>query len=221
MLSIVEENYIKSIYKLSDAGRIVVSTNSLASKLSIKAATATDMLKKLSDKLLINYQKYQGVSLSDTGLQVALKIIRKHRLWEMFLVEKLNFGWNEVHDIAEQLEHIHSDKLVIELERFLEFPLLDPHGEPIPSASLEILQDQRTALNHHHKGEILNVVGVLDDSTLFLSCLDGLGIDLDSKIEILDINEYDHNMKVNLNDHSQITISKQVAQKLLVKNFKS
>lgn len=219
MLTAVEENYIKTIYKLLEEGQRPVSTNSLAEKLSVKAATATDMLQRLSDKLLIHYRKYQGVTLSEKGNQMALQIIRKHRLWEMFLLEKLNFKWDEVHEVAEQLEHVHSEKLIRELDKFLKYPKFDPHGEPIPSSSLEIQHDQRTTLVNFNKTDTLKVAGVKDDSPAYLTFLDSLGIDLETKIEILNINEYDNTILISINGRSENLISRQVAQNLVVKKF--
>ncbi|HMG16278.1 MAG TPA: metal-dependent transcriptional regulator, partial [Saprospiraceae bacterium] len=163
-LSIVEENYLKAIYKILEFSTEPVSTNALAERLEIKAATATDMLKRLSEKELINYIKYQGVTLTDLGQQKALYIIRKHRLWEMFLVEKLSFSWDEVHEVAEQLEHINSSKLIDELDRLLEYPTVDPHGDPIPSAEGTIAPPNRTSLSQFEPGSLIKVSGVKDHS---------------------------------------------------------
>lgn len=127
-----EENYLKAIYHLGENGALNVSTNAIAEVMNTKASSVTDMVKKLSEKAYVNYKKYQGVTLTKEGQKVAISIIRKHRLWEVFLVEKLNFTWDEVHEVAEQLEHIKSDKLIRELDVFLEFPSHDPHGDPIP-----------------------------------------------------------------------------------------
>src|ERR1700760_5386 len=133
MNTFTEENYLKAIYHLSlQSGS--VSTNQLAAALSTKAASVTDMLKKLADKELINYTKYQGVTLTSSGEKIAISIIRKHRLWEYFLVEKLNFKWDEVHDVAEELEHISSKELVDRLDSFMGYPKYDPHGDPIPDS---------------------------------------------------------------------------------------
>src|SRR5690606_25078163 len=134
MLSLSEENYLKSIFHLEQKNPAGVSTNALAEQLETKASSVTDMLKKLSDKKLVIYRKYQGVKLSKSGREIALSVIRKHRLWEVFLVEKLEFNWDEVHEVAEQLEHIRSEKLIRELDRFLDFPKRDPHGDPIPDS---------------------------------------------------------------------------------------
>ena len=157
--------------------------------------------------------------MTEQGTHFALQIIRKHRLWEMFLVEKLNFTWDEVHEVAEQLEHVHSEKLIRELDKFLKFPKFDPHGEPIPSSSLEIQYDQRTTLVHFNKTDTLQVSGVKDDSQAYLNFLDSMGIDLDTKIEILQINEYDNTILISVNGHSGNLISRKAAQNLVVKKF--
>ena len=138
MHSFTEENYLKTIYHLSSTNSLVVSTNQIAEITNTKAASVTDMLKKLSEKKLINYIRYQGVTLTESGKNAALNIIRKHRLWKFFLVEKLGFKWDEVHEIAEELEHIKSEVLIQKLEEYLGFPMFDPHGDPIPSAAGEI-----------------------------------------------------------------------------------
>src|SRR6188768_3076308 len=133
-----EENYLKSIYHLTASLETEVSTNAIAEKMETKASSVTDMLKKLAEKDLVNYKKYQGVTLTEKGLLNAKMIVRKHRLWEVFLVEKLDFSWDEVHDVAEQLEHIKSEKLINKLDEFLDFPTEDPHGDPIPNGKGEI-----------------------------------------------------------------------------------
>ena len=132
MLTQSEENYLKAVYTLSEEFGESVSTNLLAEKIESKPSSVTDMIKKLSEKDLISYQKYQGCTLTEEGRKKALLIIRKHRLWEVFLVEKLKFGWEEVHEVAEQLEHIQSPKLINQLDALLGFPTHDPHGDPIP-----------------------------------------------------------------------------------------
>jgi DtxR family Mn-dependent transcriptional regulator len=134
-MTISEENYLKVIYHVSLVAPKGVSTNAIAGMLDTKASSVTDMLKKLADKNLVSYQKYQGVTLTDEGLHKAKMIVRKHRLWEVFLVEKLQFSWDEVHEIAEELEHIQSEPLIDKLDAFLGFPSVDPHGDPIPDAN--------------------------------------------------------------------------------------
>ena len=138
--SFTEENYLKAIYHLSTGNNSVVSTNQIAEITNTKAASVTDMLKKLAEKKLINYIKYQGVTLTEAGKNAAVNIVRKHRLWEVFLVEKLGFKWDEVHDIAEELEHINSESLINRLDDFLGNPAADPHGDPIPDRSGTIHQ---------------------------------------------------------------------------------
>lgn len=216
VLSIVEENYLKAIYKIKEFSNEAVSTNALADHMDIKPATATDMLKRLSEKELINYIKYQGVTLTDKGNQKALGIIRKHRLWEMFLVEKLRFNWDEVHDVAEQLEHIQSEKLIDELDHLLGYPTVDPHGDPIPSAQGDIVNENRLSLSEFKKGAIVKVMGVKDHSTPFLNHLSSLGIDLGAMIEIKEINEYDNSLGISINQNKSSFISHRVAENLLV-----
>jgi len=135
MFSLSEENYLKAILHLQKTSKSGVNTNALAEEMQTKASSVTDMVKKLSEKDLVIYKKYQGVYLSESGRKTALQIVRKHRLWEVFLVDKLSFSWDEVHEVAEQLEHIKSDKLIIELDKFLKYPKRDPHGDPIPDAT--------------------------------------------------------------------------------------
>ena len=130
--SLAEENYLKIIYRLSESNPNEISTNAVSEMTQTKAASVSDMLRKLSEKGWVNYQKYQGVRLTEDGQKIALSIVRKHRLWEVFLVEKMQFNWDEVHEIAEQLEHIESDELIDKLDAFLGFPKVDPHGDPIP-----------------------------------------------------------------------------------------
>ena len=147
MNSFTEENYLKAIYKLSLNGVQGVSTNAIADKLATKPSSVTDMIKKLADKKLVSYQKYQGVNLTKKGSDVAVSIIRNHRLWEVFLVEKLNFKWDEVHDLAEELEHINTHKLTERLDEFLGFPKFDPHGDPIPDKDGNIIQHKDVTLS--------------------------------------------------------------------------
>src|SRR5215204_5861291 len=146
MLSFTEENYLKTIYRLSDGGTESVATNSIAEAMNTKAASVTDMIKKLSGKNLISYEKYYGVKITKAGRSAALSVVRKHRLWETFLVEKLNFNWDEVHDVAEQLEHIQSPLLIEKLDEFLSHPIADPHGHAIPDKNGKIHVAQQIPL---------------------------------------------------------------------------
>lgn len=217
MLSLAEENYLKAIYHLGQDKSKSVSTNDLSDFMQTKASSVTDMLKKLADKSLVVYKKYQGVKLSDLGKTTALKIIRKHRLWEYFLVEKLNFNWDEVHDIAEQLEHIQSEKLTDELDRFLEFPKRDPHGDPIPNKAGQFAVSNKTMLSELKVNEYGVCVGVKDSSSAFLNYLDKQGIALGKTIKVKDKESFDHSMLVAFED-KVLRISEQIAQNLYIKH---
>lgn len=217
MNSFTEENYIKAIYKLIESEGDTVSTNAIAEKMDTKAASVTDMLKKLSTKKLINYQKYQGVTLTPKGEKIALNIIRKHRLWEMFLVEKLNFKWDEVHDVAEQLEHINSDKLIEQIDKFLNYPKVDPHGDPIPDAKGKLNIPKSQLLSTFKKNDVCIMTGVVDHSPTFLQYLDKSGITLGNEIKIKDIVAFDHSLQITINKGSTVFISNEVAKNILVR----
>jgi DtxR family Mn-dependent transcriptional regulator len=213
--SFTEENYLKTIYKLIEKHMDTVSTNAIAERMSTKAASVTDMLKKLSDKKLINYQKYQGVTLTAKGEKVALNIIRKHRLWEMFLLEKLDFKWDEVHDVAEQLEHIDSDKLIAQIDKFLNYPKTDPHGDPIPDANGKILIQKSKCICDYKKNDVMIMTGVVDHSPAFLQYLDKTGLALGNEIKIKDIVEFDRSLQITINKKNTIFISNDVAKNIL------
>lgn len=215
MLSLSEENYLKAIYHLQVAQQSV-TTNELSAYLNTKASSVTDMLKKLSEKNLVDYKKYQGVTLSSKGESTALKVVRKHRLWEVFLVEKLNFNWDEVHDIAEQLEHIKSEELTDKLDTFLNYPKRDPHGDPIPNRDGEFTVSNKTVLSDLEIGEKGVCVGVKDSSTDFLNYLDKQGIALGQSIEIKDKEIFDRSMLIAFDDNT-LRISEQIADNLYIK----
>ena len=216
MLSYTEENYLKAIYKLSLQSDDGISTNAIAEKLQTKAASVSDMLKKLATKELINYIKYKGVSLSETGTKEALKILRKHRLWEVFLVDKLDFNWDEVHDVAEQLEHIKSPLLVKRLDAFLGYPKYDPHGDPIPSEEGTITSLKKTLLSKLNIGDVGRVVGVQDSSSVFLKYLDKINISLGMTIHITDIVEFDSSVEIKIPNSKPFIVSKEVAQNIFL-----
>lgn len=216
MNSFTEENYIKAIYMLQEIGESNISTNAIAERMSTKAATVTDMLKKLSDKKLINYEKYRGVSLTSKGEKVALNIIRKHRLWEMFLVEKLEFGWDEVHEVAEQMEHIQSEKLVAQIDKFLNYPKVDPHGDPIPDSNGKLQVQKSTLLSSHKKNTSCMMTGVVDHSSAFLKYLEKAGLTLGSEVKIKQVNEFDRSLTITVNKGKEIFISNEVAKNILV-----
>ena len=215
MLTFSEENYLKSIFHLSSDSELDVSTNSIADNLNTKASSVTEMLKKLGEKNLIVYKKYQGAQLTDKGRKTALNIIRKHRLWEVFLVDKLKFKWDEVHDIAEQLEHIQSVKLTNELDKFLNFPTKDPHGDPIPNPAGFIKFTPKLKLSDLKIGETGKFVGVKDSSSTFLKYLDKRQISLGSNIKVLHQEEFDQSLHVGL-DETNLTISIKTASNLYI-----
>jgi DtxR family Mn-dependent transcriptional regulator len=208
-MTLSEENYLKTIY------HITVVSNSEAEMMETKASSVTDMIKKLAEKDLVNYKKYQGVSLTDKGKIAAKMIVRKHRLWEVFLVEKLDFSWDEVHDIAEQLEHIKSEKLINKLDDFLGNPTTDPHGDPIPNADGQILKIDKQLLSELSANQKGICVGVKDTSSEFLKYLDKQKIALGSKIEILSKESFDLSFKINV-DGKGLTISNKIASNLFV-----
>lgn len=216
MLSYAEENYLKAIYHLSESGRKSVSTNAISEVLKTKPASVSDMIKKLSDKGYVSYKKYKGVNVSIKGKKSALLVIRKHRLWEVFLVDKLGFNWDEVHEIAEQLEHIKSATLVEKLDKFLGYPRIDPHGDPIPDENGEIVMGKKVPLTEVELNKQVIVTGVENSEAEFLSHLDKINISLGAKITKLDINSFDGSMQIEIAGHPGIFISKQVADNLLV-----
>ena len=211
-----EENYLKTIYHLTIVSDSEVSTNAIAEMMETKASSVTDMLKKLADKDLVNYIKYQGVSLTNKGKLTAKMIVRKHRLWEVFLVEKLNFPWDEVHDIAEQLEHIKSEQLINKLDDFLGNPTEDPHGDPIPNAKGQIISIEKQLLSELTENQTGICVGVKDSSSEFLKYLDKQEIALGSRIEIIEKETFDSSLKIKL-DSKELTISNKIAVNLFVK----
>lgn len=220
MNSFTEENYLKAIFKLSLGSNKDVSTNAIAEQLDTKASSVTDMIKKLSDKQLVKYVKYKGVSLTEKGKKIAVSIVRSHRLWEVFLAEKLDFKWDEVHEFAEELEHIKSDELTERLDTFLGFPKYDPHGDPIP--------DKDGNINGHKDITVANlklndkgvIVGVKDHSKSYLKYLESLNLILGTEIEVKDIVEFDLSMTLSINKIFSVSISNQASKNLIIKKSK-
>ena len=206
-ISFTEENYLKVIHRLSEATSEDISTNAVAELMQTKAASVTDMLRKLADKGWVNYQKYQGVRLSAEGEKIALSIVRKHRLWEVFLVDKMGFNWDEVHEIAEQLEHIESDPLVNKLDEYLGFPKTDPHGDPIPNKDGILPELAYSHLSDIKATKTCKLMGVAQDSAVFLQLLTKLNLNLGAKLDIKEINEFDRSIFVSINDATPIFIS--------------
>lgn len=216
-LSYTEENYLKSIYHLgSETMHVNTSTNSIAEYLTIKPATVTSMLKKLREKKLISYERYGKVSLTKKGNELALKIIRKHRLWEVFLVEKLHFQWDEVHEVAEQLEHIQSEKLTDKLDAFLNFPDYDPHGDPIPDTQGRIKVISNTTLSEAETGKTYTIVAVKDSSSEFLNYLKQLNISLSTSVRVVQTIAFDRSMVISVHK-KEFTVSEKFASNLLIR----
>lgn len=215
-MTLAEENYLKAIFHLENKTKNGVSTNALAEEMQTKASSATDMIKKLSEKNYVNYKKYQGVTLSAEGKRFAVNIIRKHRLWEVFLVEKLNFSWDEVHDVAEQMEHIKSQKLIDELDAFLGFPTHDPHGDPIPDANGQFKKVEKIRLSQAKVGKSYVCVGVNDSSSDFLKYLDNQKLALGTVIEVVSIEPFDQSVKLRFNGN-EMSVSQSVAKNLFLK----
>lgn len=214
-----EENYLKTIYHLTNAvDSDVCNTNAIAERMETKASSVTDMLKKLAEKDLIHYIKYQGVSLTEKGKLGAKMIVRKHRLWEVFLVDKLDFSWDEVHDVAEQLEHIKSEKLINKLDEFLGNPTEDPHGDPIPDREGRIIKVEKQLLSELSGKNIGICVGVKDTSSEFLQYLDKQEISLGSKIEFISKESFDQSLKIKVNGR-ELNISNKIASNLYVKTI--
>ncbi|WP_431126554.1 metal-dependent transcriptional regulator [Flagellimonas flava] len=211
-----EENYIKTIFHLGGSDSVPIATNAIAEQMETKPSSVTDMAKKLAEKGLVHYKKYQGVSLTDIGIKTALSIIRKHRLWEAFLVKKLDFTWDEVHEVAEQLEHIKSEKLIDKIDELLDFPKFDPHGDPIPSKDGKFMIRDKQLLSDVPEDTEGVCVGVKDTSPTFLKFLDKNNIALGNTIRILEKEEFDQSLHIQM-DGKELHISHQIASNLYVK----
>jgi len=216
MHSFTEENYLKTIFKLQEQYGDTVANSDLAKAMEVHSASVTDMLKKMAKKKLINYEKSRGFRLTEKGKQIALSIIRKHRLWEAFLVEKLGFGWDEVHEIAEQLEHIQSESLINRLDAYLGHPKADPHGDPIPNANGVLVKSKSILLSELKKDQSGKFTGVIDHSPAFLSYLDKIGIGLGDTIKIKNIEAFDNSITLQLRGKTELVVSLKVANSLLV-----
>ncbi|HAS57105.1 MAG TPA: iron-dependent repressor [Algoriphagus sp.] len=215
-LTTAEENYLKAIYHLSDGGKKSVSTNDVAGEMNTKPASVSDMLRKLGEKEVIEYRKYYGVNITDEGKKRALQTIRKHRLWEVFLVEKLNFAWDEVHEVAEELEHIQSPLLIQRLDAFLNYPKFDPHGDPIPDEFGDVRARPRIPLNEMELKQSGQIVAVKDSSAAFLRYLDKVGAYIGARIKVLDKVEFDGSLEILVDQKKNIFMSKDVAGNILV-----
>lgn len=210
-----KENYIKAVFHLQQEQENV-TTNALAEALQTRPASVTDMLKKLKTQKLLQYEKYRGVKLTGEGKKLAVQIIRKHRLWEYFLVEKLQFGWEEVHDIAEELEHISSRKLIDRLDAFLDFPQSDPHGDPIPDMNGKMPVLQQSAVSDMPVNSWGTVNGISDQSAEMLELLKHKNIQLGTRLEIKKKFEVDGSVEIKIRSQQPVNISEHVAKNLLV-----
>jgi len=216
MISHTEENYLKAIFKISEKDNKSASTNAISKEMSTSAASVTDMLKRLADKSLINYEKYKGVTLTKKGNTIATNLVRRHRLWEVFLLEQLDFSWDEVHDIAEQLEHIKSDELIDRLDRFLKYPKFDPHGDPIPDADGNFTYRKQVLLSTLNQNEKGIIVGVNEHSSSFLQYLDRQKLNLGATISVLEHFDYDSSKRIMLNGKTEHILSSKVCQNLFI-----
>lgn len=219
MLSQSEENYLKAIYKITQkSADQTVNTKSISEELGTSPASVTDMVKKLADKKLLTHEKYYGVVLTKEGQKTAITLLRKHRLWEVFLHDKLEFAWDEVHDVAEQLEHIKSIQLIERLDEFLGFPKFDPHGDPIPNEHGSFTYRNQVSLSSiREPGKKVMMLGVKHHSSDFLRYLDSIQMKPGSILHILAVGEYDQSLKLSIDQQGEVVITHQVSQEILVK----
>ncbi|HXH19622.1 MAG TPA: metal-dependent transcriptional regulator [Chitinophagales bacterium] len=218
MLSTTEENYLKAIFKLSGEGGRNVSTNSIAREISTSAASVTDMLRKLAQKKLIHYEKYRGVQLTKEGRKAAVRLIRSHRLWEVFLLEKLGFRWDQVHEVAEEMEHVRSPLLIARLEKFLGYPKFDPHGDPIPDEHGKISYHRQVSLIELKPGEKGRITGVVEQNTNFLQYLDKMNLALNSTVEVIELNDFDNSRHLRVKG-KEVFASEKVCKNLIVEKI--
>jgi len=216
MHTLSEENYLKAIYNLDKQGLTKITPTAISESLGNNPASVVDMLKKLVEKNLLQYEKSKGVKLTHTGQNVAISIVRKHRLWEAFLLEKLGYGWDEVHDIAEQLEHVYHPELADRLDKYLGFPQYDPHGDPIPKANGESAVSYKTLLAEIDENKKCRVVAVKDTSTPFLQYLRKLNIGIGTSISVIEKIPFDGSLTISINNELQQTVSRLFADNLLV-----
>lgn len=216
MSTLTEENYLKSIFHLSQKGNGKITITAIAKEVNVNAASVVDMIKKLTDKKLISYNKIKGAKLTDNGNKTTLSIIRNHRLWEVFLLDKLGYSWDIIHEIAEQLEHIKHDELADRLDKYLGFPEYDPHGDPIPKSTGEMPTTVNTLLSEMEVGRTCRVAAVKETSAMFLQYLQQLSVHIGTKIKVLDKIPYDGSLSIQIGKDSKTRVSKKFAESLLV-----
>ncbi len=213
-ISATEENYLKAIFQLSERSEETISTNAIAAIMNTSAASVTDMLKRLTDKGYTIYEKYKGVLLSDLGKKTAIQLLRKHRLWETFMVDKLDFTWDEVHPIAEQLEHIQSDELIDRLDAYLGHPRFDPHGDPIPDKNGNIEYRRQVLVSDLAIGEKAVIVGVNEHSPMFLKYVEQLQLTIGKHFEIVERFDFDASIRLRLDNMMEQIVTHKVCQNL-------
>lgn len=218
MSSSAEENYIKAIFTIAERTGKGASTTAIAAQLSTKASSVTDMVKRLNEKGLVDHRPYHGVTLTEQGARIATQIIRKHRLWETFLVNHLHYKWDEVHELAEELEHINSDDLHDRLDKFMDHPKFDPHGDPIPDKEGRIVDMVGAVpLAEVPKDTLVHIVGVKDSSPAFLKLLDGLGLKLGTQLTVNRRFEFGNSVEVSSRFRSGLLLQEEVSLQLIVK----
>lgn len=215
-ISNTEENYLKAIFKICERSDKPASTNAIARQMHTSAASVSDMIKRLSGKEYIQYEPYKGVVLSKKGKQVATLLIRKHRLWEVFLANHLHFTWDKIHEIAEQLEHIKSEELVERLDEYLNFPKFDPHGDPIPDANGNFTLRHQIQLSELSLRETGIIVGVQDHTVSFLQYLEKMSLVLGVEIKMMEKFEYDESVRILLSNKNEQILSKKVSSNIFV-----
>ncbi|MEM9991044.1 MAG: metal-dependent transcriptional regulator [Bacteroidota bacterium] len=216
-ISQTEENYLKAIFKINESTGKSAGNKAISNAMDTSAASVTDMLRRLAKKELIHYESHRGVTLTNAGSSIATNLIRKHRLWEVFLVDKLQFAWDEVHPIAEELEHIKSAKLIAQLDEFLGYPKFDPHGDPIPDVEGNFTFRQQILLSDVEVGKQGMLVGVQEHSKDFLQYLDGLKLGLGTVVEVLERFTYDESVRLRINNSAVVVLSQKVSQNLFIK----
>lgn len=217
MKSLNEENYLKAIFHLIDKDD-TFTVNELSKMLNIKMPSVNSMMKKFSQKNWVIYESYKPIKITALGKKEAAHVVRKHRLTEMFLVEKMGFGWEVVHEIAEQLEHIHSEIFFDKMDELLDYPKVDPHGEPIPDKQGNIIQQNLTKLSECKARETVILSAVIDSSDEFLTYLNHRNLSLNSELKILEVEKFDQSMKIEFDGKNE-TLSKMVCDKILVQKI--
>lgn len=216
MISLTEENYLKAIFHLRKDDN-TVTVNELSKFLNVKMPSVNNMMKKFAQKDWVIYETYKPLIITALGKKEAALIVRKHRLTEMFLVEKMNFGWENVHEIAEQLEHVHSEMFFDKMDELLQFPKFDPHGEPIPNKDGAIISLDLQKLSETKKGDTVTFSAVTVSDDDFLNFLNSKELELGNILTVLDIEKYDESMTIGKNDDSKMVLSKMACDKILVK----